>query len=329
MAVVAASFSGGPISQYYLLISSVIFYYDFILTMPREIKHVWSSKLNAVNLLVIALRYITAFEYIPIFVIAFAPSFSGEQKISGEFRKVPGILGIICQSCTSAFLIIRLYAIFDRNRWILYATIPFAVLNTVLSSLAIGTAKVSIVSDESVLSSMGLNSRTPSATSFCFPTPSFAPGSHSLSIFRLSYICILFFDTLIFVLALSRMGMMYCAKRFHGSQPSLVFILFRDGIMFFAILTISNLFNLVIFVRFFNDAKSISDMARYNAFLFVVSSGTNSELTHSLSVILVSRMIFNLRDAGAKILEGTEDWRSRLERDVASVRFRVPTDIHD
>ena len=38
-------------------------------------------------------------------------------------------------------------------------------------------------------------------------------------------------------------------------------------------------------------------------------------------------MIFNLRDAGAKILEGTEDWRSRLERDVASVRFRVPTDL--
>lgn len=50
--------------------------------MPREIKHVWSLKFNVVNILVIALRYITAFEYIPIFVIAFAPSFSGDQKVS-------------------------------------------------------------------------------------------------------------------------------------------------------------------------------------------------------------------------------------------------------
>lgn len=33
-----------------------------------------------------------------------------------------------------------------------------------------------------------------------------------------------------------------------------------------------------------------------------------------LSTILVSRMIFNLREAGTEIYEGTHEWRSRLEQ---------------
>ncbi len=46
-------------------------------------------------------------------------------------------------------------------------------------------------------------------------------------------------------------------------------------------------------------------------------------------MILVSRMIFNLRDVGTEIYEGTEEWRSRVEREVATMRFRVPTTVHD
>jgi len=52
-------------------------------------------------------------------------------------------------------------------------------------------------------------------------------------------------------------------------------------------------------------------------------------MTHVLSVILVSRMIFNLREAGTEVYEGTEEWRSRIEREVRSIRFRVPTTIHE
>ncbi len=40
-------------------------------------------------------------------------------------------------------------------------------------------------------------------------------------------------------------------------------------------------------------------------------------------------MIFNLRDVGTEIYEGTEEWRSRVEREVATMRFRVPTTIND
>ncbi len=69
----------------------VVFYYDFALTMPQEIKHIWSSKLKLVNMLVIALRYITALGYIPVLVLTFAPvinSGSGETVSTNQICEV-------------------------------------------------------------------------------------------------------------------------------------------------------------------------------------------------------------------------------------------------
>ncbi len=40
-------------------------------------------------------------------------------------------------------------------------------------------------------------------------------------------------------------------------------------------------------------------------------------------------MIFNLREAGTEVYEGTMEWRSRVEREVEAMRFRVPTTIRD
>ncbi len=51
----------------------VVFYYDFVLTMPQEIRHIWSSTFKVVNVLIIAMRYITAFGYIAILVFTFLP----------------------------------------------------------------------------------------------------------------------------------------------------------------------------------------------------------------------------------------------------------------
>ncbi len=51
---------------------AVVFYYDFALTMPQEIKYIWSSKWTLMNLLVITLRYITVLGYsIPVFLLTF------------------------------------------------------------------------------------------------------------------------------------------------------------------------------------------------------------------------------------------------------------------
>jgi len=50
-------------------------------------------------------------------------------------------------------------------------------------------------------------------------------------------------------------------------------------------------------------------------------------MTHALSAILVSRMVFNLREAGTEVHEGTMEWHSRVERETATMQlqqFRIP-----
>jgi len=150
--------------------------------------------------------------------------------------------------------------------------------------------------------------------------------------YGLSYTAIILFDTWIFILSVTRMGRMYRAKRLFHSESSIVNILLRDGIILYAILTISNTFNFIAFMLTLRGATGTSTRAfNPGTVIFVTSSGTNSELTHALSAILVSRMIFNLREAGTEVYEGTKEWHSRVERNVMvkDMRFRIPPKVSE
>ncbi|KLO04809.1 hypothetical protein SCHPADRAFT_947425 [Schizopora paradoxa] len=322
------------VDQYYIMASSAFFFYDFALTIPQEVKHMWSTKLSLVNVLVIGLRYLTVLGFIPVIVFAFAPFLDvgdgGKSVPFLSFFLCSGIIGIVCQGMTLVLLIIRIHAIYDKKRWILYLTVPFAILSVGLASLVIGTASVM-----SLPNINGTNGDVISAS--CFTGPNL--HTNSPLFFKLLYIAIILFDTLIFVLALVRMGAMRLTKE---SYSSLVLLLLRDGTILYAyvgllffkgppidsvtysVLAISNISSFLLFMLFIDGPESAIDP---NSFDFVVSSGTNSEMTHVLSVVFVPRMIFNLRDLGTEISEGTDAWRTRVEQEEASIRFRVPTTI--
>lgn len=186
------------------------------------------------------------------------------------------------------FLIIRLHAIFEMRRRILFVTVPFGLLTIVLSSvrfpinqsskficldrqsypqLALGTAEILTVS----LTGRGAgtaewgfpfyipqfasiswlhnlwsgHSDSLHVPSFGFPTPNFSRNgewrshrhseirldteSDSLSLYRMSYIANISFDTLVFILAIFKMGRMRSGGLLYRSQSSIVWVLFRDG----------------------------------------------------------------------------------------------------
>jgi len=164
----------------------------------------------------------------------------------------------------------------------------------------------------------------------CFAQPNFDTNESPL-LFNFSYIFIIIFDASIFLLAVGRMGRMYRAKELYMSHTSIVSILLRDSSILYAILAISNISSFVLLLLFIDGAASPTAHTAIdpNSVAFVVSSGTNSEMTHALSAILVSRMVFNLREAGTEVYEGTKEWHSRIEREVESMQFRVPTTICD
>jgi len=203
--------------RYYILASSVVLYYDFALTLPQEIKHIWFSKFSLMNVLLIALRYITAIGYTSALWLAFWPvpkEGLATFTLCENLFKLPGISGILCQGLTSVFLIIRLFAIYDKKKWILYTTIPFGLLNIALPIF--GFADVT---------SQPVQARN-FGSSTCFGVP-FSGGS--LLLYEMSYIVIILFDTLIFILSVAKMGRMYRETRSFHSESSFASILLRDG----------------------------------------------------------------------------------------------------
>ncbi|KLO16169.1 hypothetical protein SCHPADRAFT_938079 [Schizopora paradoxa] len=288
------------VDQFYILASSTVFLYDMALTMPQEIQYLWSFKLKPVNVLLLALRYVTALGFVPVL---------DESSVVG---KVPGVVGVICQALTLAFLILRLYAIYEKQNWILYGLIPFSLLSVVFSSLVIREAQVYEFKETNTIT-IGDVSYNTTISASCFLDPSLdsecKESDTSVGMFyRLSYIVNISLDTLIFLLAATKTARMYSQSKLCGMHSSLSTILLRDGSILYAMLAMSNITNFVLYMRSVQYATGNTD-----PFLFVVSSGTNSEMTHALSAILVSRMVFNLREAGTELHESTSEWRSRIE----------------
>ncbi|KLO16164.1 hypothetical protein SCHPADRAFT_223269 [Schizopora paradoxa] len=309
------------ISEYYVLASSVIFYYDFTLTMAQEIKYLWSSKPRLVNVLVLLLRYISALDYIIVIWSTFARmdksllSTTGEGQLCREVGKVPGYIGAVCQGLTSVFLIIRLFAIMDKRRWILYLMVPFGVLNVLLSVVIIKTS-VALEGSIGAPADAGpstLDKETPA----CYLIPT---KGHLMVA---SYASIILFDSLVFALTIGKVGLggFRFMRQIHRSHTSIASILLRDGILLYAVLAFVNSSCFILYLL----AGSVDGGYLANPTGFVFNYGTNTELVHAISVIIVSRMVFNLREAGTDIHEGTMEWHSRLEREVTAMRFRVPS----
>jgi len=60
---------------------------------------------------------------------------------SEKLGKLPGILGVVCQGLTLAFLIVRLYTLYEKKKWVLYTTIPLGLISIALSSFALAGAE--------------------------------------------------------------------------------------------------------------------------------------------------------------------------------------------
>ncbi|KLO16166.1 hypothetical protein SCHPADRAFT_938076 [Schizopora paradoxa] len=174
--------------------------------------------------------------------------------------------------------------------------------------LAIGTASVYDV-QEGISDVTGLGTyQIYTLSASCFASP---VETASVVFYALSYFANFSLDALIFFFATKKTWRMHSENKLLdlGSQPSLASILLRDGSILYAILAISNIANFIFYTVCFIGNKIIDT----DSFMFAVSSGTNSEMPHALSAILVSRMIFNLREAGTELHESTLEWRSRIQ----------------
>lgn len=107
--------------------------YDYCLTLVDEIRYVWRAKQSSVTLLFYAFRYTAVLN--TVFMILDAVSFpSWHNPVSCAILVLTEMaFNIILLSNSALFASKRVYAVFDRNRWVFMSTLVLGLLNPAVS----------------------------------------------------------------------------------------------------------------------------------------------------------------------------------------------------
>jgi len=191
----------------------------------------------------------------------------------------------------AVFLVLRTYALYYRRFWVLAITVPLGILNAVLAAIclmkvetipfSIGTGELSSCIPELILSA----------------TP-----------FKTLWSITIAFDTLISVLTISKTYQMHNASRKVGIESRLVVMILQDGSLYYCVMTAANVVNFAMFwAETFNYIET--------------SAGISSEIIHSISVIIVCRMMLNIMEASDPQVGDYSDSQLESQRNLSSVRF--------
>ncbi|KAK7678692.1 hypothetical protein QCA50_018274 [Cerrena zonata] len=254
------------------LFGLAILYYDYLLTFQMEVERYWHFrpfKWHGGVALFFFVRYIGVWGHIPVLISIFLTEhdtsvyimFTICQELTTTLRCDAFIFyhqmyAVVIQISVGVLLIIRTYALYDRNKRILWVTSAAALLGTAVGCWSVLTKHDSPPSEPSIV---GCNS--------------------SLSVLQGQRLAIawgglLIFDTLIFSLTLWKAFTVQKVGR-----RTLFDILIRDGAMYFGCMGVANLSNIVTFLIGAPLVKGISTV-----------------FTNVLAITLMSRLMLNIRD---------------------------------
>ncbi|KAI0246875.1 hypothetical protein BJV78DRAFT_93988 [Lactifluus subvellereus] len=260
----AADIDLGPQAGEYIYINSiitlsaaVISYYDYALTLPREIQFLWPphNKLGWFTLACLLNRYLPVFGQVPIVISYFVPGSLSVCHGLHEYRK---IFVMALQVHAGLLCLIRVYALYGRSSLILGLLLAIGLGGVINATLLLATGNSSGREAGVVVTSIpGCTQYTPEIT-----------GLYG----AVAWTGALIFDITIFSLTLYKAFTI-------GKGIPLLDVIVRDGAIYFSVLFIMNLSNIL--------------MLRFSPPLLKNSTAT---LTNVLSTILVSRLVLNLRE---------------------------------
>ncbi|KAL5526964.1 hypothetical protein ACEPAF_8693 [Sanghuangporus sanghuang] len=251
------------ILQYYSLASVVLLYYDHLLTFPMEVRRVWRRRLTLSSVLFLVNRYVVFGGYI--FVLILSSSLSDRVQFCKWFCRVGGYLSLLTQIIASILLSLRTYALYNRS-WKVLCFVSLLGLSTIM------TSAWTISGVFGILVSFGLAGGGGGVFRTCIS------GQVKATTF-LSAI----FDGIVFLLTFIRTLQIVRQNKKSGARADLPHLLMRDGSIYFAVMIVANLVNVIIF-----SDHSIPSTE------FAQSTGNNAMLSHVISVTMISRLVLNL-----------------------------------
>ncbi|KAJ7121496.1 hypothetical protein C8R44DRAFT_166641 [Mycena epipterygia] len=248
-------------NYYFNLVSFTLLFYDYFLTLEWEISRYWSSAFTWPNILFFANRYGTLLGNIPVVIEYFSSTNGTPEKVTSRCRHLESYhqyFIIATQALVAALLILRTYALYDRNKLVLAFMLSVAVGAFIVGIWSVITAKAG--DDGTIL-------RLYFGCNYAI--------SHSQGItLAAAWAGVAVLDCMIFLLTLYRT----CTRR-RPSSGDLFTVLLRDGSVYFGVMVVSNLSNILTFVLSSPFTRGIA-----------------TTFTNIISSIILSRLMFNLRD---------------------------------
>ncbi|KAJ7059145.1 hypothetical protein C8F01DRAFT_1301501 [Mycena amicta] len=244
--------------------------YDYLLTLETEVTAFWGVKISPATILFFVNRYSILLGNIPITMIH--PTYQICTAL--DAYHILFIAGV--QIVIAAMMILRTHGLYGRSPRILAVMVVSTTISITL--FIFGTIHSSSLPSDQVGTVIALNVG-------CVRTITIAGSIGPI----LSWVAMSMFDCTIFVLTLyrtiSRQRLVQARYlRYYPDSTSraqgreLVALLIRDGSMYFAILTLSNIANILTFVL-----GGMLTRGRLNTF------------TNSLASVMISRLMLNLR----------------------------------
>ncbi|KAF5336394.1 hypothetical protein D9611_006730 [Ephemerocybe angulata] len=266
------------VSKMYSLASCVMLFYDIVITMGDEVEKIWlQPRYTHITLLFALNRYLSPLGYIVIIA-----SFHMNWPVSTCERYVlyPEALKVVTTFVIGLIFVLRVYAIYGKSK--LVGCVGGALLAAELG------VKIWAFLD-------GGRLHLPEGLHGCILV-----GKHPTRL-AFTWIAELVFDTIIFSMTLYRTVAYYRGQ--HDRPQSLLKLIMRDGVTYFAVIFIVNAITVSVFIWAPSNIKAINaSFSTLYAFHFrlrlrsIIYSLKPHPLTRITS-LMVSRLILNLKTA--------------------------------
>ncbi|KAI5123107.1 hypothetical protein M0805_001463 [Coniferiporia weirii] len=222
--------------------------YEYMITFDREVQSIWQRKYTFVTVLWFFNRYTLLLSYCPIILAFYLP-------YTAEF---PGVIQIVSNISTGLTLSLRVYALYGRALWIFLILAPCLIAEITVEGWAVAS---------------GVPVPIPQGQAGCILTGEQNQGDR----FAALWIGQLAFPTMIFALTVVRV---FVLRRQGIARDSISVFILRDGAIYFLVIFLVNLANVLTYVIAPPDIQAI-----------------NASLSALITTVMICRLMLNLRRA--------------------------------
>ncbi|KAH6917014.1 hypothetical protein BKA70DRAFT_319824 [Coprinopsis sp. MPI-PUGE-AT-0042] len=256
------------VTQVYFCAMYAVVLWDWIISLPREYRFVWRTHWTPVKLAYLFCRY-WVISVVPYVLYCFLVDHP--RAVCEKIFKIPVALAMWNQVGSEFVLLIRTYAFFSRNVYVLWFLLS-ALSGVVAYQLYVDTTQMLLLPFF----------KPPFDKGPCFPM-SKPRSAHLLGFF----IAPLLFDTLVTFMTVIKSFRI--RRRNGGPSSRLIQTFLREGVFYYILISIANLINGIFYLQ-----------PRQ------VISAINIPLSVMLGPVLACRLILDLRERGSETVSHSE-----------------------